>query len=78
MHCGSRPPPGPAPAGLTFWEPEVLGGKLKNSSSELPPSCPQGASRPGVVLEAPGGPWAGPARGQGSWGRARLAPRVPG
>ena len=28
-----------------------------------------GASRPGVVLrEAPGGPWAGPARGRGSWG----------
>lgn len=28
-----------------------------------------GASRPGTVLgEVPGGPWAGPARGRGSWG----------
>lgn len=69
MRSGSQPPPGPAPAVLTSCESEILGrqaGELVLRAAAHPSS---GASRPGMVLEeAPGGPWAGPARGRGSQG----------
>lgn len=65
--------PGPAPAGLLFWKPEILGRQVKAHAQSFAPWAPAIQAWP---WGGPGGSWAGPALGRGN--RVRLTPGIPG